>query len=114
LFDQDSLIERTHIVQATVKAVGTCVCLRLDASQFTTFLDLTPELRGPLHSLLQKRTTSMINKIPFFTNSVVENKPWSKMELLGQLFKYEMVKEGVHIINEVRVQRCRVEQLFNV
>lgn len=97
------MINKAQIGSATVTAVSTCVCLRLDASQFKSFLDLTPEIRDPMHKLLQKRTTAMINKIPFFTNSIVENKPWSKIELLGQLFKYEMVKEDVHIIKEVRV-----------
>ncbi len=46
--------------------------------------------QAPLEMAVQGRLAESLRKIPLFA-SIHENKPWSKLDLLGNLAEYEKV-----------------------
>eukprot|EP01137_Pigoraptor_chileana_P024711 Opistho-2@93063 len=73
---------------ATIIAEIPTVVLRLDQENFQRFLEVAPEFRGAIEQMVSQRTAERLRHIPFFA-SVKENKPWSKLGLLGGLFVFE-------------------------
>jgi CRP-like cAMP-binding protein len=87
---------RTFTVYTSEKTT----CLKLDQSQFQKFFEIAPELREPLESAIRIRTLETLKSISLFRDEVVENKPWSKLELLATLFDYEQAEAGDLIVEE--------------
>ncbi len=49
------------------------------------------------------RTAQTLEKIPFFKSEVKENKPWSKLGILGSMFVYESYSTGSVVCREGEV-----------
>eukprot|EP00479_Gromia_sphaerica_P010053 TRINITY_DN4477_c0_g1_i2.p1 TRINITY_DN4477_c0_g1~~TRINITY_DN4477_c0_g1_i2.p1 ORF type:complete len:282 (+),score=69.45 TRINITY_DN4477_c0_g1_i2:88-846(+) len=86
-FGEISLVEMSRRT-ATIRTRCPTLCLELHKEQFATFQDLAPELAATIESVIAIRKSKALQKTPFF-QGVIENKPWSKLSLLGELFKYE-------------------------
>jgi CRP-like cAMP-binding protein len=87
---------RTFTVISTAKTT----CLKLDHSRFQKFFEIAPELKEPIESAIQTRTLEALKNIPLFRDEIVENKPWSKLELLATMFDYEQAAYGDTILKE--------------
>ena len=57
--------------------------LCLAAAKFARFLSIAPELRQAMEFSIGPRVASIIENIPLFASEIRENKPWSKLGLLG-------------------------------
>jgi len=97
-FGETSLLFKTRC-NATIVAKTNCVLLRLLPQHFQDFLRLCPEIQSVFHSRVSLRTANRLAHIPFF-NAVKENKPWSKLDLLGGLFVFEEVMAGQVVFHE--------------
>eukprot|EP00004_Rigifila_ramosa_P019200 TRINITY_DN4850_c0_g1_i1.p1 TRINITY_DN4850_c0_g1~~TRINITY_DN4850_c0_g1_i1.p1 ORF type:complete len:596 (-),score=173.47 TRINITY_DN4850_c0_g1_i1:111-1811(-) len=89
LFGELSLLEKTFRT-ATVTTTEDCIFLHLSGKDWETFLELAPEIVEKVEILRQTRTANSLSKIPLFSD-VIENKPWSKLSMLGGLFVYVQV-----------------------
>lgn len=67
--------------------------MRLPREYMDRFKALSPPLHRTLECLVAMRKVGIMGKIPFF-QGVVENKPWSKLGLLGAIFKFEDFATG--------------------
>eukprot|EP01083_Nonionella_stella_P195553 720266_1 len=63
------------------------------------FAELSPPLYHTLECLVAMRKVGIMSKIPFF-KGVVENKPWSKLGLLGTIFKFENFETGDYVCRQ--------------
>eukprot|EP00808_Paulinella_micropora_P028639 g60587.t1 len=72
---------------ATVTATTDVVLVTINAEKFHRFLDIAPELTEPFEMMLDIRTARMLKNIDIFAR-VRENRPWSKLEVIGSLFDY--------------------------
>ena len=80
---------------ATATAQTWTTLYELDKESFEKFLQIAPELKEPFTQVVQARTATTLRNLPLFA-SVHENKPWSKLDLLGELAEYTKVREMLH------------------
>lgn len=97
-FGENSLLGSSRCT-ATVNATNKVMLLKLNAADFKRFLSIAPELEEVLRERISVRTADRLKKIPFFT-AVRENKPWSKLDLLGGLFTFEEFDKGAIVFSE--------------
>ncbi|GAB5353677.1 hypothetical protein AAMO2058_000054700 [Amorphochlora amoebiformis] len=97
-FGETSLLRQCKRT-ATVEAKEDTLLLRLDQKHFSSFLQLVPGSERLFQNRLFSRTSRQMSKVPFFSK-MQENKPWSKLDLLGTLFEFEQVKAGVEVIKQ--------------
>jgi hypothetical protein len=62
-------------------------------------VQISPEISDELNSVISVRTAQTLANIPFF-KSVKENKPWSKLGILGSMFQFEHFVEGATVVKE--------------
>ena len=79
---------------ATITTREPCLLLCLAATKFARFLSIAPELRASMEFSIGPRVASIIENIPFFRSEIRENKPWSKLGLLGELCQFEKREEN--------------------
>lgn len=79
---------------ATVTTLEPTLCLTLTADKFSRFLAIAPELKERLSFAIGPRVATIIENIPFFRNEIRENKPWSKLGLLGELCQFQKAEEN--------------------
>jgi len=94
-FGEIALIKNT-VRTATVVTTSKCVMLKLHTDDFQKFLTIAPESRETFEQIISVRTSKTLQKIPIF-KSVKENKPWSKLAMLGAMFQFVTFPEG-HVI----------------
>lgn len=82
-----------------VKAVDRTVILLLASSKFEDFRKLAPTVCIQIEQRLSIKTAEKLEKIPFFSG-IKENKPWSKIGLLGSMFKFESFESGDVVFQE--------------
>lgn len=81
---------------ATAVAQTDLQVLWTNKEQFHKFLTVAPELSDKFQALVKHRTSKILETFDILS-SIVENKPWSKIEMLGTLFHYETVPAG-HVV----------------
>jgi len=84
---------------ATVKADVDSLLLKLDKKNFSSFLQIVPGSKRLFENRIFSRTSDRLRQIPFFSH-MHENKPWSKLDLLGTLFEFEEHKAGTKIVKQ--------------
>jgi cAMP-dependent protein kinase regulator len=99
-FGETSIISGLPRLQ-TVTTVTWVTLVELKKEDFNKFIAIAPELKAPLEMAVQGRVADALSKVPLFA-SIHENKPWSKLDLLGNLAEYRkcipnevIVPEGV-------------------
>lgn len=77
-------------VRRTATAIATerLTLLTLNKEDFPRFCRIAPVLRSTIESIVAVRKERLFRTIPFFA-AIRENKPWSKLGLLGALFRFE-------------------------
>ncbi len=80
---------------ASVRALTDCVFLLLPRSHFSRFIQLVPQVQHTIDRVSSMRTAQTLGNIPFF-RSIRENKPWSKLSILGQKNKERGGGGGKH------------------
>ena len=91
-FGESGLLHRMRC-NATVKTKTPCLLLKLNGENFQSFLTIAPEVEQLFRQRLNMRTSDRLRSIPFF-RGIRENKPWSKLDLLGALFTFEEFSAG--------------------
>lgn len=99
-FGESALIYRGGKRTTSVIAVTGRVLLQLRQENFQSFLQITPEAEQAMKTRIEARTAEYLRKVPFF-DGIVENKPWSKLDLLGSLFVFEEMPEGEIVFDQV-------------
>eukprot|EP00457_Paulinella_chromatophora_P001229 gb/GEZN01001231.1/.p1 GENE.gb/GEZN01001231.1/~~gb/GEZN01001231.1/.p1 ORF type:complete len:919 (-),score=155.09 gb/GEZN01001231.1/:152-2908(-) len=84
---------------STVSAEEDCLLLQLGADNFTSFRQIAPAICGCVRSRLGATTGKQLRTIPFFAE-VKENRPWSKLDLLGDLFTFEVYDSKARIVEQ--------------
>lgn len=84
---------------ATVTCKSDSVFLTLTSDKFRKFLTVAPELTEHFQALLQHRTANILKTMDLF-KYLNENKPWSKVEMMGALFNYELKRENEMIYKQ--------------
>ena len=79
---------------ATVTAVSPLTLMLLNASKFSKFLDIVPELRHEFMKVANSRSAKTLAQVPFFADI-----PVAKLELLAGLFVYDYFEENQTIFN---------------
>ena len=72
---------------------------RLREAHFDHFRRAVPEIERPFQRAVATRLARTLAKMPLF-RTVKENKPWSKTDLLSELFTYKQVQCGEAIMKE--------------
>lgn len=98
-FGEVALVHPGSRRPATCVAQGALVTLALHQENFARFLRAAPEMEPVLRARLDVRTAARLRSIPFFAG-VRENKPWSKMDLLGGLFAFEEFGDGAVVFEQ--------------
>ncbi|XP_063932340.1 cGMP-dependent protein kinase-like isoform X2 [Zophobas morio] len=75
------------------------VCLKLLRKNFQAFLQVSPSISENVEQIIRKRTGDFLLRIPFFSH-IKENKPWSKLSLLGNLCQFEFFPSGSTVFRE--------------
>jgi CRP-like cAMP-binding protein len=101
-FFGESALLSDCIRTSTMTAIEKTTCLQLDRKHFAAFFGIAPELQIPIEEIIRSRTVEMVERIPFFSREVIENKPWCKKALLASLFDYEQAQPGDVIVQEGR------------
>jgi CRP-like cAMP-binding protein len=96
--DEKEISRRTENVTALQKTV----VLRLSSAYFSQFRELAPQVCAQVEQRLSMKTAAKLETIPFF-KGIRENRPWSKIGLLGTLFKFELFETGSTIFKEGEV-----------
>jgi CRP-like cAMP-binding protein len=97
-FGESSLLNKVRC-NATVKTKTNCLLLKLSGENFQKFLQVAPEVEDLFRQRVNMRTSERLKNIPFFRN-VRENKPWSKLDLLGALFTFEEFSMNEVVFNQ--------------
>jgi CRP-like cAMP-binding protein len=85
--------------QVSVETMESCLFLTLSKPNFKSFLEIAPELIGSLSINLGNRVTVLLEKIKL-NIKIKENKPWSKLNLLGEMGQLKQWREKEIIYNE--------------
>lgn len=83
----------------SVTAISKVALLKLRSASINQFKEIAPDAFKHIEYVLSMKTAKKLESFPFFAN-VKENRPWSKMGLLGTLFKFESFVEDTVIIRE--------------
>lgn len=59
-------------------------------------------MHSHFQQILHKRTADSLSRLPFF-QTIKENKPWSKLEILASICHFEFFKAGEIVFNEGEV-----------
>jgi CRP-like cAMP-binding protein len=94
-FGEISLLKNTPRM-ATITAITDVTCLSITRELWQRFTQCAPELKESVESLLTQRTATMLKSMNLFKH-VIENKPFSKMDIIGGLFQYEALQENTVI-----------------
>lgn len=97
-FGEVALINNTRC-NATVTARIPSLLLVLSREHFDQFLRIAPEVAEVFTARVSARTAERLKRIPFFKR-INENKPWSKLDLLGGLFVFEEHCAGAVLFRE--------------
>jgi CRP-like cAMP-binding protein len=97
-FGEIGLINNTRRT-ATVITTTPCVMLKLARKNFESFLTIVPEVKHALDRVMSVRTAQTLSNIPFF-RAMKENKPWSKLGILGSMFQFEHFTAGEIVVKE--------------
>eukprot|EP00123_Amoebidium_parasiticum_P017189 comp23746_c0_seq1/m.41012 comp23746_c0_seq1/g.41012 ORF comp23746_c0_seq1/g.41012 comp23746_c0_seq1/m.41012 type:complete len:738 (-) comp23746_c0_seq1:109-2322(-) len=98
LLGERALLEDS-VRTTTATATTDCVLLQLRKEHFNAFLEVAPSFQSMLQQLAAVRTADRMRSLPFFAQ-VKENKPWSKLGLLGGLFVFEFLPAGKVLFEE--------------
>jgi CRP-like cAMP-binding protein len=98
-FGEQALFQQNNKRTSTVKAISDVLLLELEQKNFESFSQIAPELETILRARAAARTSEQLKAIPFFAG-VKENKPWSKLDLLGGLFAFEEYDAGAVVVQE--------------
>ncbi|SPR01807.1 Cyclic nucleotide-binding domain-containing protein [Plasmodiophora brassicae] len=91
-FGEISLIMDTKRT-ATVTTLEPSVFLKLTKERFQKVMAIAPHLARRIRQRLHMRTSEWLKNLPFFSG-IKENKPWSKLGLLGSQFKFRECVTG--------------------
>eukprot|EP00002_Diphylleia_rotans_P013414 TRINITY_DN2626_c0_g1_i1.p1 TRINITY_DN2626_c0_g1~~TRINITY_DN2626_c0_g1_i1.p1 ORF type:complete len:429 (+),score=96.54 TRINITY_DN2626_c0_g1_i1:50-1336(+) len=108
VFGELSLLGQTIRTASVTVGPKNCLLLCLKSENFQNFLNIAPEVAPSLQLLIERRTANSLKKIPLF-EGILENKPWSKLDLLGALFTFESYPP-----NSVFVQEGSTEKKFMI
>lgn len=100
IFGELALINNT-IRTASVTTDSNCTFLVLTSKRFHAFLEVAPELKPILQTIVGQRSVNIISQLPLFQYDVRENKPWSKLSILGELCRFEKYSTDETIVNSV-------------
>lgn len=78
---------------ASVTAKGPVLLASLADTSFKRFLQVAPELSEPFQAMLRHRTANVLKRFEMFKH-LKENRRWSKIDLLSNLFSYETFEKG--------------------
>ena len=76
-----------------------CICLKLMSADFQRFIRVAPEIEYALGKVIAERVSDRLSRIPFF-QGIKENKPWSKINMLGSLFCFENHDAGTKLFSQ--------------
>jgi CRP-like cAMP-binding protein len=100
-FGEIALVSHTRRT-ATIITKTPCVLLKLLSRNFNSFLEIVPEVRNTFNRVMSVRITQTLATIPFF-REIKENRPWSKLNILGSMFDFEFLPTGAVVIREGEV-----------
>ena len=101
-FFGESALFRSKASEVTATALSDCVLMQMDRLTFQSLIRLVPSLESDVREKVEARTAERLRAIPFFS-SVRENRPWSKMDLLGSMLHFEEYGEGDVVCREGEV-----------
>uniref|UniRef100_A0A6A7G574 Cyclic nucleotide-binding domain-containing protein n=1 Tax=Hirondellea gigas TaxID=1518452 RepID=A0A6A7G574_9CRUS len=85
---------------ATVRCQSQCQFLTLSGENFEKFVKVAPELCEEFKAMISLRTANSLRSMKFFNNSIKENKPWNKLELLATVLQYYNAPPGEVIMEQ--------------
>jgi len=97
-FGEISLFSHTRRT-ATVITRTPCQMLKLFSGDFKRFMEIVPEVKPAFNRVMSLRIAQTLSNIPFF-RAVKENRPWSKINVLGAMFQFEHFTANEIIIAE--------------
>ena len=98
-FFGESALFRSKPSEVTATALSDIVVMRMDRHTFQSLIRLVPSLERDVREKVEARTAERLRAIPFFS-AVRENRPWSKMDLLGSMLQYEEYRAGDVVCRE--------------
>ena len=101
-FFGESALFRSKPSDVTATALSDAVVMRMDRRTFQSLIRLVPSLECDVREKVEARTAERLRAIPFFS-SVRENRPWSKLDLLGSMLTFEEYAEGDVVCREGEV-----------
>ena len=98
-FFGESALFRSKASEVTATALSDCVLMKMDRLTFQSLIKLVPSLERDVREKVEARTAERLRAIPFFS-SVRENRPWSKLDLLGSMLQFEEFESGAVVCRE--------------
>ena len=98
-FFGESALFRSKASDVTATALSDTVVMRMDRLTFQSLIQIVPSLESDVREKVEARTAERLRAIPFFS-AVRENRPWSKMDLLGSMLQFEEYKAGDVVCRE--------------
>ena len=89
----------SQVSQYTATALSQAVVMAMDRHTFQSLVRIIPPLERDVRERAEARTAERLKQIPFFS-SVRENRPWSKMDLLGSMLEFEEFDSSAVICRE--------------
>ena len=97
-FGEIALVSNTRRT-ATVITKTPCIMFKLLSRDFDRFLAIVPQVKDKFSKVQSQRIATTLSNIPFFRH-VRENKPASKLTVLGGMFTFEHYEAGQSVCRE--------------
>ena len=98
-FFGEAALFHSQVSQYSATALSPSVVMAMDRRTFQQLVRIIPPLERDVRDRAEARTAERLKQIPFFS-SVRENRPWSKMDLLGSMLEFEEFDSGTVICRE--------------
>ena len=98
-FFGEAALFHSQVSQSTATALSPTVVLAMDRHTFQQLVRIIPPLERDVRERAEARSADRLKQIPFFS-SVRENRPWSKMDLLGSMLEFEEFDSNTVICRE--------------
>ena len=98
-FFGEAALFHSQVSQSTATALSPSVVMAMDRHTFQQLVRIIPPLERDVRDRAEARSADRLKEIPFFS-SVRENRPWSKMDLLGSMLEFEEFDRNAVICRE--------------
>ena len=98
-FFGEAALFHSQVSQSTATALSPAVVMAMDRHTFQQLVRIIPPLERDVRDRAEARSADRLKQIPFFS-SVRENRPWSKMDLLGSMLEFEEFDSNTVICRE--------------